>query len=44
MADYKHGSMDVSVQERTFATFVSWITKGSIVCVLLLIFLALVNG
>lgn len=42
--DYKPGEMDISVQEKTFDTFVSWVTKGAIACILLLIFIALVNG
>lgn len=44
MADYKHGEMDTSVQEKTFDTFVSWVTKGVIAIIAVLIFLALVNG
>lgn len=44
MADYKPGEMDISVQEKTFNTFISWVTKGTIAIIVLLIFLALVNG
>ncbi|WP_439155467.1 aa3-type cytochrome c oxidase subunit IV [Yoonia sp.] len=44
MADYKPGEMDISVQEKTFDTFVSWVTKAAIAIIVLLIFLALVNG
>jgi hypothetical protein len=44
MAEHKHGSMDISVQEKTFAGFI----KGSIwvaaISIGLLIFIALVNG
>jgi len=44
MADYKHGSMDISTQEKTFGVFMSMVTKGAIFSILLLIFIALVNG
>ena len=41
---HKHGSMDTEVQEKTFAGFINWTTKTVIVCILALIFIALVNG
>ncbi|TKZ22333.1 aa3-type cytochrome c oxidase subunit IV [Shimia litoralis] len=44
MADYKHGSMDIDVQEKTFAGFIkasTWVAGGSIA---ILIFMAIVNG
>ena len=44
MADHKHGEMDISVQEKTFNGFMSMVTKGAIISILLLIFIALVNG
>jgi len=44
MADHKHGEMDVSVQENTFNGFISMVTKGAIICIALLVFIALVNG
>ncbi|HCP80722.1 MAG TPA: aa3-type cytochrome c oxidase subunit IV [Octadecabacter sp.] len=44
MAEYKHGEMDISVQEKTFEGFMSMVTKGAIISILLLIFIALVNG
>ena len=44
MADHKHGEMDITVQEKTFDGFMSMVTKGAIFCILLLIFVALVNG
>lgn len=44
MDDYKPGEMDISVQEKTFAGFMSMVTKGAIVCILVLVFIALVNG
>ncbi len=44
MADYKHGEMDTSVQEKTFHGFISLTTKGAVICIAILIFMALVNG
>ncbi|WP_375174457.1 aa3-type cytochrome c oxidase subunit IV [Pseudooceanicola sp.] len=44
MAEHKHGEMDITVQEKTFEGFIkvsSWVAGLSI---LLLIFMALVNG
>jgi hypothetical protein len=44
MAEHKHGSMDITVQEKTFEGFVklaTWVAGGAI-CVLL--FMALVNS
>jgi hypothetical protein len=38
------GTMDVSEQERTFERFMRLVTRAAIVIVVLLIFLALVNG
>lgn len=44
MADHKHGEMDITVQEKTFESFMSMTTKGAIVIIVGLVFLALVNG
>ncbi len=44
MSDHKHGEMDTSVQEKTFDTFIMYVTRGSIFCIATLIFIALVNG
>ncbi|MEQ9694186.1 aa3-type cytochrome c oxidase subunit IV [Shimia sp. SDUM112013] len=44
MAEYKHGSMNIDVQEKTFAGFIkasTYVAAGSIA---LLIFIAIVNG
>ena len=41
---YEHGSMDITVQEKTFDGFISLVTKGAILCILVLVFLALVNS
>lgn len=44
MAEYKHGEMDVSVQEKTFEGFIKYVTWGAIISILLLVFIGLVNG
>lgn len=44
MADHKQGSMDITEQERTFAGFIRFAVWVVIVTILVLIFLALVNG
>ena len=42
MAEYKHGEMDTSAQEKTFEGFMNMSTKATIGIVVFLIFLALV--
>lgn len=42
MAEHKQGEMDISEQEKTFDAFVSMTTKGTVVIVVFLIFLALI--
>ena len=44
MAEHKHGEMDISEQEKTFASFMSLATKATIAIIVLLIFLALVGA
>lgn len=44
MSDHKHGEMDISVQERTFNGFMSMVTKGTIICIVALVLLAMING
>lgn len=46
MADQKHehGSMDIEVQEKTFETFLTWITQGIVVILVSLVLLYLING
>ena len=44
MAEHKHGEMDIEVQEKTFNGFVRWVTNGTIICILILIFLAIFNS
>ncbi len=41
---HKHGSMDIEVQEKTFAGFVTWSVRTVIAVVVTLILLALING
>ena len=44
MAEYKHGEMDISVQEHTFEGFVTWVKNGIIVIFVALILLAIFNS
>ena len=44
MADHKHGEMDITVQEKTFDSFIWFVSRGTIAIIVFLIFLALVNG
>jgi hypothetical protein len=44
MGEHKHGSMDISAQEKTFEGFIKMVTRGAILTIAVLIFLALVNG
>ena len=44
MAEYKHGEMDIHVQEKTFEGFIRWLTRSTIVILLFLVFLAIVGG
>lgn len=41
---YKHGEMDVTAQEKTFAGFVRFSIWGAGIALLVLVFVALVNG
>ncbi|MFD0981719.1 aa3-type cytochrome c oxidase subunit IV [Tropicimonas aquimaris] len=41
---YKHGSMDISTQEKTFDGFIKMVVRTAILCIVVLIFIALVNG
>jgi hypothetical protein len=43
-AEHVPGSMDIRVQEKTFAGFVNMVKWGIILSLLVLIFLALVNA
>lgn len=44
MADHKHGEMDITAQEKTFDSFIWFVSRGTIAIIVFLIFLALVNG
>lgn len=44
MADHEHGSMDISVQEKTFAGFITFVTRTTIIILVALVLLALING
>ena len=44
MADHKHGEMDIEVQEKTFDGFIKAVTWSSIAIIVLLVFIAIVNG
>lgn len=42
--EHKHGSMDISAQEKTFAGFLRLSTWTGVIAILVLIFMALVNA
>jgi hypothetical protein len=42
MAEHKHGSMDITTQEKTFENFMSWTVRTTIALLVLAVFLALV--
>jgi len=44
MADHKHGEMDITAQEKTFDSFIWFVSRGTIAIIVFLIFLALVNA
>ncbi len=44
MAEYKHGEMDVTEHEKTFAGFVRFVTWAVVIIFLVLIFLGFVNA
>ncbi|MEM6825959.1 MAG: aa3-type cytochrome c oxidase subunit IV [Pseudomonadota bacterium] len=44
MADHKHGSMDISGHEKTFASFMNFAKWVVIVVLAFLVFLAVFNG
>ena len=44
MADRKHGEMDITEQERTFASFISWSMRVAIGVIVFLLLLVLING
>ncbi len=44
MGDFKPGSMNTEEQEKTFAGFVKFTIWASVICILVLIFMAMVNS
>lgn len=44
MAEYKHGEMDVTEQERTFEGFVNWCIRITVISIAILLFLAVFNS
>jgi hypothetical protein len=44
MSEHKHGSMDTSVQDKTFDGFMSWSVKIAVASIAILVFLALFNS
>jgi hypothetical protein len=44
MAEHKHGTMDITEQEKTFEGFVKIATRLTVMIILGLILLAMVNG
>ena len=44
MAEYKHGSMDITEQEKTFDGFLRWSVRVAAVAIGILIFLAIFNS
>ena len=44
MAEHEHGTMDISVQEKTYAGFIKAVVRVSIVSIGVLIFLAVFNS
>ncbi|MDX5384392.1 MAG: aa3-type cytochrome c oxidase subunit IV [Rhodobacterales bacterium] len=44
MAEHKHGEMNIDVQEKTFAGFVTFTVRAVMVIIGILLFMALVNS
>lgn len=44
MAEHKHGTMDITTQEKTFEGFVKITVRMAIAIIVALILLALING
>ncbi|MGB5557710.1 MAG: aa3-type cytochrome c oxidase subunit IV [Paracoccaceae bacterium] len=44
MAEHEHGKMDIHIQEKTFGGFVKTVSWGAIIALLILLFIAMVNG
>ncbi|WP_417727883.1 aa3-type cytochrome c oxidase subunit IV [Roseovarius sp.] len=44
MAEHKHGEMNIDVQEKTFEGFIRSVTYVAVACIVVLLFIAAVNG
>ena len=44
MAEHKHGSMDTSVQEKTYEGFIKFSVRATVVILVALVVLTLANG
>ncbi|WP_417718375.1 aa3-type cytochrome c oxidase subunit IV [Salipiger sp.] len=44
MAEYKHGSMDITTQEKTFAGFITFVIRTVIVITVLVLLMAMWNA
>lgn len=44
MAEHKHGSMNIDVQEKTFEGFIKWTIRVVIASFAILLFLAIFNS
>ena len=44
MSEHKHGSMNITTQEKTFAGFIKWVQWGAGLSIAALIFLAIFNS
>ena len=44
MSEYKHGEMNIEVQEKTFAGFIKAVSWGAGISIAVLIFLAIFNS
>jgi Bacterial aa3 type cytochrome c oxidase subunit IV len=44
MADHKHGGMDISVHEKTFGGFITFVTRAVIVILIAVVVMALANA
>jgi hypothetical protein len=42
--DHEPGTMDITRQEETFSTFMRFVTRMAVIIVVILIFLAIING
>tara|TARA_B100000886_G_C20356332_1_gene463154 strand:+ start:912 stop:1052 length:141 start_codon:yes stop_codon:yes gene_type:complete len=43
-AKHQHGKMNTKVQEKTFEGFINIVVKTTVVCIIILVFMALTNS